>query len=182
MKRLSTEEFATRLGQFFLTRWNAAVPGPVQPGQDMFFLIGGYDEGDPYGRVFEVAIPSSPAPREYSSDTFGISWGGQKEFTERLLNGFDASFVTLTQQFLNLSDDQKEGLVKLLKEKLAVQIPYQFLPLQDCVDLAIFMIRTTITLQTWLVGVRGVGGFIDLATITRTDGFKYIQQKIIAGE
>ena len=61
-------------------------------------------------------------------------------------------------------------------------IPYQFLPLQDCVDLSIFLIRTTIKLQTWLVGVRGVGGAIDVATITRIEGFRAIQQKRIVGE
>ncbi len=181
-KRVSTEAFAQRLSDFFLTRWNASMPGPVQPGQDMFFLIGGYDEGEPYGRVFEVKIPNEPAPKEHNAGTFGIIWGGQKEFTERLLNGFDGRLVELTQQFLTLSDTQRDGLVNHLRMNMAVGIPYQFLPLQDCVNLAIFMIRTTITLQTWLVGVRGVGGFIDLATITRTDGFKYIQQKVITGE
>jgi hypothetical protein len=56
------------------------------------------------------------------------------------------------------------------------------LPLQDCVDLCIFLVRTTIELQKWLVAVRGVGGAIDVATITRTDGFKAIQIKEVRGD
>ena len=180
--RLSTEEFATRLGEFFLTRWNAAGMGQVQPGEDMFFLIGGYDEDAAYGRVFEVAIPNGPTPVEYNAGTFGVTWGGQTEFTERLLNGYDRSLGTHIQQFLALDDARRNALINDLKPKLAVAIPYQFLPLQDCVSLALFIIRTTITLQTWHAGVRGVGGFIDLATITRTEGFDYIQRKKISGE
>jgi hypothetical protein len=65
---------------------------------------------------------------------------------------------------------------------LAIPIPYQFLPLQDCVDLAIFLIKTTSTLQRWTTGVRGVGGAIDVATITRTDGFRPVQEKRIVGD
>lgn len=181
--RLSTAEFAKRLGSFFAARWQAAMPGlVVPPGQDMFFLVGGYDEGESYGRVYEIAVPNNLTPKEWNAGTFGITWGGQKEFTERLLNGFDSSVPTLAQQFLDLTDAQRDALADDLKGKLGVGIPYQFLPLQDCVDVAIFIIRTTIMLQTWLVGIRGVGGFIDLATITRIDGFRYIQQKSIAGE
>jgi len=56
------------------------------------------------------------------------------------------------------------------------------LPLQDCVDLSIFVVRTTITMQKWLVGVRGVGGAVDVATITRTEGFRAVQVKTITGE
>lgn len=38
------------------------------------------------------------------------------------------------------------------------------------------------TIQTWQIGIRGVGGAIDLATITRTDGYKPVQQKKVKGE
>jgi hypothetical protein len=61
-------------------------------------------------------------------------------------------------------------------------IPYQFLPLQDCVDLAIFLIKTTATLQGWTTGARGVGSAVDVATITRTDGFRTVQEKRIVGD
>jgi hypothetical protein len=65
---------------------------------------------------------------------------------------------------------------------LAMPIPYQFLPLQDCVDLAIFLIETTATLQGFATGARGVGGAVDVATITRTEGFRAVQEKRIVGE
>jgi hypothetical protein len=50
------------------------------------------------------------------------------------------------------------------------------------VDLSIFLVRTTISLQKWLVGVRGVGGAVDVVTITRTDGIKEVQIKRLVGE
>ncbi len=61
-------------------------------------------------------------------------------------------------------------------------IPFAFLPLQDCVDVSTFLIRTTMAIQSWLIGIRGVGGAIDVAIITRTKGFQTVQQKTIVGE
>jgi len=56
------------------------------------------------------------------------------------------------------------------------------LALQDCVNLAIFFIHTTIEAQELSVGVRGVGGEIDVATVTRRDGLQFVQRKKIVGE
>lgn len=148
----------------------------------MIFLIGGYNEKESYGRIFQLAIPTMPDPVEQNIKQFGMVWGGQKEFTQRLIHGFDPKLPSILQRKFNLSDDKKNDLVKELQSNLSIPIPYQFLPLQDCVDLSIYIIKTTIELQKFFVGIRGVGGDIDVATITKTDGFKAIQQKTILGE
>jgi hypothetical protein len=88
----------------------------------------------------------------------------------------------MIQDLLKLTDEQRTSLEKSLESSLSLHIPYQFLPLQDCIDLSIFLVRTSIEIQTWIVGVRGVGGAIDVATITRTEGFKFVQQKRIVGQ
>ena len=189
-QRLSVQDFAGRLSQFFLTRWtNAAMPIPAQPGQDMMFLIGGYDEDAAYGRVFAVYVPSRPEPRELIPiGQFGAVWGGQHQIVSRLLNGSDPATPKVARDFLNIPlqqghQGQPDPLEAELKMKLSAKIPWAFLPLQDCVDLSIFVLRATITLQKWMVHeVRGVGGAIDVGTITRTEGFKYVQQKKITGE
>ena len=93
----------------------------------------------------------------------------------------DPQLPAMVQKKMNLTDEEKDGLSAFLESGLSLRIPYQFLPLQDCVDLAIFLIRTSIEIQTWLVDIRGVGGAIDVATITRTEGFQPVQQKTIVG-
>ncbi|MBI3660174.1 hypothetical protein HY230_06850 [Candidatus Acetothermia bacterium] len=180
--RLSVKNFATELSDFFKKQWDNLMPKDFK-GPDMVFFIGGYDEGAPYGKVFEVKIPSQPIPFEWHIDSpVGVIWGGQKEFTDRLIQGFDDKLPEMVTNFLQLPNTKANEIREHLKQQLSVRIPYQFLPLQDCVDLAIFLIRTTINIQNWYVGVRGVGGAIDVATITRIDGFKPIQQKNIVGE
>ena len=184
-RRLSVREFAEALSSFFVARWrDAGMPPTVPMGQDMIFLVGGYDENAAYGSVFEIFVPSRPAPREViPTGQFGAVWGGQHQIVSRLLNGFDPTAPQVARAFLGSpTQGQPDPLETEMKTKLSAKIPWAFLPLQDCVDLSIFVLRTTITLQKWIIDVRGVGGAIDVATITRTGGFKYVQQKEIAGE
>lgn len=61
-------------------------------------------------------------------------------------------------------------------------IPWQLLPLQDCVDVAILAVKTTAEIQKFVTDIRGVGGPIDVAVITKTDGFRYLQSKSLRGE
>ncbi|MGO8718833.1 MAG: hypothetical protein ACLQMO_06405 [Acidobacteriaceae bacterium] len=184
--RLSVREFAGKLGEFFLGQWTTAgMPTNLPPLTDMFFIVGGYDEGAPYGRLFQLNIPHSPQPQEVfaGATEFGATWGGQKEITDRLLIGFDPNVPTLVQDLLNIPQTQRRpNLEQELKQRVLTPIPWPFLPLQDCVDLSIFIVRTTITFQQWLVGIRGVGGNVDVATITRAEGFTPIQMKRIFGE
>jgi hypothetical protein len=50
------------------------------------------------------------------------------------------------------------------------------------VDVAILAVRTTAELQRFVTDIRGVGGAIDVAVITKIDGFCYVQSKSIRGE
>lgn len=181
--RLSVQEFASRLSDFFLNKWNEQNMPHVQ-GQDMIFFVGGYDEGAPYGRVFEIYIPSKPTPseRHNAAGEFGLVWGGQREYADRLIHGYDGRLPELVQKNLNLDTKTLEGLFQNLQQELQAPVPFAFLPLQDCVDLAIFLIRSTIIMQHWIVGIRGVGGAIDVAVITRANGFEDLKRKKITGD
>jgi hypothetical protein len=183
-KRLSVEAFATKLGAFFLRQWvGAGMPNPAPQNEEMVFLVGGYDDKSPYGKVFQLTVPGAPVPVELMSGVFGASWGGQNEIADRLLQGFDGRIPDLVQELLQIPPGQRNAnLANELKQRLTVPIPWQLLPLQDCVDLSIFVVRSTILLQQWVVGIRGVGGAVDVATITRTEGFREIQVKQVTGD
>jgi hypothetical protein len=185
-QRLTVEEFSRRLGDFFTRQWNnAKMPSNPPMLNNIFFLVGGYDDGAAYGRLFQLYVPNAPVPQEVFSGQgqFGAIWGGQREITDRLLVGFDPAIPNLVQDLLNIPAEQRRpDFEQEIKNRLITPIPWPFLPLQDCVDLSIFVVRTTITLQKWLVGIRGVGGAVDVATITRTEGFRAVQVKAVMGE
>jgi len=98
-----------------------------------------------------------------------------------MIHGFDPNLIDTVRKALNLSAEQLSQLTRSLG-RFEFPIPYQVLPLQDCIDLAISMIRTTISFQKLAVAPRGVGGPIDVAIITRTRELKFVQKKEIHGE
>jgi len=174
-ERLTIEDFARELSDFYIAQWNMSPP-PNYTGPQMTFLVAGYDDNQPYGRNYQFDIPNSPTPVEHHSGGFGITWGGQREMVDRLLSGYDAKLPALLTANLNLDSTQQTALNTTLQQ-LQLPIPLQALPLQDCVDLALFFLNTTILGQRLTVGIRGCGGEIDIAVITRREGFRFLKQK-----
>jgi hypothetical protein len=181
-ERLKVGEFAERLGCFFMQQWKAIMPADYA-GPDMVFVVGGFDEGEPYGRVYLLEVPRNPRPVETNANPgeFGITWGGQREHVDRLLLGFDPRLPEIVTKALELSQEAQQALQHALRG-LQMQLPLSAMPLQECVNLAIFFLRTTISAQRLSVGIRGCGGPIDVATITRRDGLTFVQRKEVTGE
>jgi hypothetical protein len=145
------------------------------------FIVAGFDANEAYGRIYEISVPDKLEPVEqFSGANFGVRWGGQYDFVNRLINGFDPRAINIAKDNLNLTDEQAKELDQKLSSQLALPIPWQFLPLQDYVDLASFLVTMTAVTQTWTqTGIRGVGGSTDVATITRNQGFQPIKHKQI---
>ena len=49
---MSSEDFAQALSDFYLKQWKKEMPADW-PGGDMIFLVAGYDEGQPYGNLYD---------------------------------------------------------------------------------------------------------------------------------
>lgn len=180
--RLSVQAMSQRLSDFYMGQWTTAqMPTPYQ-GPAMTFLIAGFNDNEPYGRTYQVNLPVSPVPVEQqSANTFGMTWGGQREFVDRLIQGYDAQLWEILKREAQLDDNDVATLRGACSE-LQMKLPLNAMALQDCVDLGLFFIRTTIAAQELTVGVRGCGGHIDVATVTRREGLHYVQRKRIKGE
>ncbi len=177
--RISVEGFANLMSNFFMEQWKAEkMPKPDQfKNSPMVFLVAGFDENEPYGKVYEFHIPNNPMPKVIrETKDFGVNWGGQRELVDRLIKGYDERIISVVQQELNLDPTKMAEIVQKLVP-FQLQIPIQIMALQDCVNLASYILKTTIRGQELTLGVRGCGGNIDLAVITRTEGIEFIKKK-----
>ena len=132
--------------------------------------------------LFSVPSSPDPEPRNAGDNDFGMTWGGQIEVASRLIKGFDEGVAGILAHELRIPIDGVNAALGVARENLELKIPYNVLPLQDCIDLSIFLIRSTIAAQKLSVMVRGVGGPIEVATVTRTSPLTFIQQKKLVGE
>lgn len=180
-KEYTVLDFSKELSKFFSKQWATGMPTDFK-GPSMSFVVAGFNKVEAYGRVYLLEIPHKPEPIEQNAQPgeFGITWGGQGDFVHRLIYGFDKKIIDSLAKTLNLNPTQIDQMRGALTP-FQMPIPLPAMPLQDCVDLAIFFIRTTIDAQRLSVGIRGCGGPIDIAVITRK-GLKFVQRKQIVGE
>ena len=144
------------------------------------FLITGYNKKDSCFECNRLNFLFSDTGKVMykNKNNIGIRWSGQGEHLQRIILGYDARIF----QFIK-KKDHEEFQSKL--SKLEVSIQYVFMTLQDGIDLAKLLIETTSALQRFSDGIigdmrggtHGVGGEIDVAVITKNEGFKWIQRK-----
>jgi hypothetical protein len=162
---------ARALGAFFAERYARARTAAGAPvGRDeptaLGFLVAGYDSGG-IGHLYETRIPG-PEVEEYgiSTASIGMVPRGQTDVIDRLLRGYDA--LLLDGLDVELPTEIQHALDQLA---YTLMIP---ITLQDGVDFARFLIRTTIDMQrfsdgtyAFSVGVPDCGGPTTIAVVRR---------------
>lgn len=180
----SVLDFAQRLSTFFKAQYDTLMPNVNIPvGQGMIFNVAGYDDNEPYGKVYQFEIPNRLEPAEQNPKIgeqyqFGLSGGGQHEIMSRLMMGYDPRLFAILMQNGFLNQQQITQIMPFL-EQIKLQTPVQLMPLQDCVNLAVLLIKTTIEAQNLSIGIRGCGGDIDVAIITKNNPLTFVQKKNI---
>jgi hypothetical protein len=191
---LPPSEVAARLASFFgdrLSEHFASGADAVPPeGADVLgFLVARYTDG--VGELHEVSLPTGTVVKQFDSNAGGAAWRGQTDVVMRLLKGFDAVlFATLGQEG-RLPQSLIDALPEMVPAmaRMEYQIPFNLLNLQDAIDFAVLLIRTTIDVQRLTYGTAahpgswpGVGGPIEIASVQPIGGFEWVQQSVLQGE
>lgn len=144
-------------------------------------LISGFNTDGSFETYESISPGNIQVKRE--TDNYGCTWIGQGDVVSRMILGYDAKIFN-TSLFQGISSTtSQQDIIKQL-QGLEYNIPWPLLTLQDAVDLAVFLIKSTSIIQRYADGItmdggdiQGVGGPIDVAIITRKDGIKWIKQK-----
>jgi hypothetical protein len=166
-RRLSTKEYAERLNVFFHDH-----PRP------MLAAVCGVDE-DGTARVWIVNTLEGGPPVEHLVGVNGIAWGGQREFVDRVLLGYDPRMIAALADELEVAQEHREAFGRELAAGFEMPIDIDSLTLQRAAELAWFLVEMTVMLHYFVAGdgPRGVGGPVDTATITAADGLQWRQRK-----
>lgn len=68
-------------------------------------------------------------------------------------------------------------VTKILLSALQAPLIAPPMPIQDAIDLAEFLVDLTIKFSRFMPGASTVGGPIDIAAITKHEGFRWIKRK-----
>ena len=153
---------------------DAIEGGKLQDHDIIGFLIGGYSTEADVPELWEVEIKNF---RDSLNEQQGYSWRGQGEIIQRILFGHCTRLGSILINH-RLSSNVVKSILHQCKQNLSADMIVNTMPIKDAIDVAQFLMHTTIKYYRYRSGQSLVGGSIDIAVITREKGFQWIQRQI----
>ncbi len=164
----------------FEEHWKPVIEHQRLEGQQLGFIVAGYSSGDSLASEYKIDFVDSecPIPRKLRESTAaGLTWGGQGEAIQRLLLGYGLELPIFLAKNLGVPQDDIPALEDVLTKQLVIPLFQPPMPIQDAIDLVAFFVDTTIKFSQYAPSAPTVGGPIEVATITKHEGFKWVSRK-----
>lgn len=174
------QEVANRVRDFFYEeRFKSAYGDNPPEGFQLGYKLCGYSSGADQPELWDVPISAEgPHPELIrGQDICGPNWDGEYEAMNRLILGLGSNFATsLVNRGMpkEAADEVMLGVIGDLMAPLVIPA----MPIQDAIELAKFMVETTIRFVRFNLRSETVGGPIEVAAITKHEGFKWVQRKL----
>jgi hypothetical protein len=144
------------------------------------YWVFGYSAGRPLPEVWSIIINGKdyPAPTLHQGETdFGPRWAGVTEALDRLILGYTSSIV---DSAVKNGLDQQAALDMMQKmgPDLYENLVMPAMPIQDAIDLAQYLVEATMGFSKFSIArAKTVGGPIEIAAITKHEGFRWVERK-----
>lgn len=144
-------------------------------------LVSGYNP-DGTSETYSLSSPGEKILKRDNNE-FGCTWIGQGDVVSRLILGYDSKLFKVP--VIKAMGKKHNSDLRTQIRGLEYYIQWNLITLQDAVDLAVFLIKSTTIMQRFTDGIsmdvgdfQNVGGPIDVVLITK-DGIKWINKKEI---
>jgi hypothetical protein len=164
-------DVAQRLKDFFWGKYQTASATGT-----LGFHVAGYSAGSDIGEVWLVSMDQDGCKdpeRQGNPGEPAVAWSGQPEAISRIVNG---ASMALPEALASLDVDPSK--VQEAMKQTGIPLVAAGMPLGEAIDLAEFLVDATIKFVRFGPGnVASVGGPIEIAALTRHEGFKWIRRK-----
>ncbi|RUX21788.1 hypothetical protein EOA27_05100 [Mesorhizobium sp. M2A.F.Ca.ET.037.01.1.1] len=157
----------------------AALPDPVRNASSFTFFVGGYSAGAAGSELWKMQLTGATviAPQLIAGEQdCRIEWDGQPDACVRLVLGISPQTTAILTQ-AGISAQDAAALTQQIAQASQAQLLEPSMPVQDAIDLARFLAETTVSFVRFLPGANTVGGDLDVATVTKFEGFRWISRK-----
>lgn len=166
------EQVANQVHDYFQVLYES------EPGDVLGFMVGGFSAGQICPEVWQVTFT------EHTSDVAVLLPPGQagilhQGMTDAITRLVDGAGQGLEQVMVDMQATPETAIqiAEQVRDALGVPLAWQGMPLGETIDLATFLVDTTIKFVRFAPGDLMVGGPIEVAALTRHEGFKWVQRK-----
>jgi hypothetical protein len=143
------------------------------------FLIGGFSPRQSIAEEFQIDILDGqcigPRPVRPNHEP-GMIWNGEPEAITRLILGYGLHIPNILVNEFQFTDEQL-GRFQAILAQSATQVITAAMPIKEAIELAEFLVETTKKFSHFSPGATTVGGPVEIAAITKHEGFKWIKRK-----
>lgn len=180
--RYSIERIAEQLKQYIFEELyeTAFQSWPEKP--PLGFIVAGYSANEGMAEEYKIEMTPSGLKGPESlrkKEASGMTWGGEPEAVNRLVLGYDSRISQILQNNLGMPAAQVPMAIEVIQQGLMNLTPMIFpaMPIQDAIDLAEFLVDVSTKFSRFIPGAPTVGGPIEVAAITKHEGYKWIRRK-----
>jgi hypothetical protein len=171
-------DIAKRAQNFFRDRFNEAYPDGVE-SYFMGYRVIGYSSTGSLPEGYEIQLKDGADLEPYNlyeGDSFGPRWAGDHEALDRLILGYGQQLLPALRS-AGLEPENEASLMSHINAKLHRHLYMPAMPIQDAIDLARFLAETAARFSHFSMNAATIGGPIEIATITKHEGFKWVSRK-----
>lgn len=141
-------------------------------------MVVGYSSHKPLAEEWKIEIVNGnlKVSRERKENEIGITWNGELEAINRIYAGYSLNLP----HFMEKEGIEEEKIHKILENVSRngfTTMVMPAMPIQDAIDLARFLVETTINFVKFVPGAPTVGGPVEIAAITKHEDFKWVSRK-----
>ncbi len=176
------EQVADRLRAFMYEEHYLPLYKDTPKKPFLGFIVGGHTPNEGLAEEYLVTIVdgscNAPTPLR-PKDQCGWNAQGQPEAVVRLVLGFSQRLPQILTEDLGVAQAQLAQAVQVIRAKSEVFMLSPAMPIQDAIELAEFLVDLTIKYERFVLmpGAGTVGGPIEIAAITKHEGFKWVKRK-----
>jgi hypothetical protein len=175
------ERIANDLHTYLWTRHDEAVGENSKELAALFgVIVAGYSCKATRPEQFEVNLFSRErtAPIQVLKlGDYGLLWRGADEPASRLVLGYSSILQKVLVENLGVEPDVAAKTIEIIRLRLGNFITNPVMPIQDAIELAEYMVNVTIGYTRFTPGMLTVAGPIEIAAITKHEGFKWVKRK-----
>jgi hypothetical protein len=171
-------EIVDRVKEYIFDKYYLPHFPKLPKDKRMGFYIAGFSSGQRSPELAEMSFDGEHVIGPVfttAKNTISIKFGGTHEATHRLMLGYSPGLAKVMEE-AGVEKDMIKKVIELAKRKLFPPILHPHMPLLEIADVARFLVRNEKKFQHYSPEPDTVGGEIQLATIGRIDGFRWLQR------
>ncbi len=173
-------EVANKIKEFIYGEQYSKYFSGTENPPPLGFILAGYSSNEILAEEYRIEIINGQCKEPQlirEKELCGISWGGEGEAVHRLIKGIGMNTLYSLSQ-IEISEQRIIDSIKKIIDASELYLVPPPMPIKDAIDLADFLVTTTINFSRFTFGPPTVGGPVEIAAITKHEQFKWIQRKL----